>query len=217
MGTPSLVSPVLPGFVTTCPRTYIPAIIPGMSVFEELRDEVAKCTRCRELADTRTKTVFGDGTPEAEVLFVGEAPGADEDRVGVPFVGRAGKLMDDAMSNAGIPRSIVFIANTLKCRPPDNRDPLPEELENCSKYLAAQVALIKPKIIVPLGRFGLERLVKKGLKISEVHGKPLRRKDGVIFFPMYHPAAALHRPQYRDSIILDFKKLAKLLKREGLL
>jgi DNA polymerase len=188
-----------------------------MGIFEDLREEVAKCTRCKELAESRTQTVFGDGTPDAEVLFVGEAPGADEDRQGIPFVGRAGQLMNDAMKNAGIPRSMVYIANTLKCRPPENRDPLPEELQNCSKYLVAQIALIKPRIIVPLGRFGLERLIKKGLKISEVHGKPLKRKDGIIFFPMYHPAAALHQPKYCESIVTDFKKLAKLLKREGLL
>ena len=188
-----------------------------MGVFEELREEISKCTLCPELVENRTQTVFGDGTPEAEVLFVGEAPGADEDRVGIPFVGRAGQLMNDAMKNAGIPRSMVFIANTLKCRPPENRNPLPEEMDNCSKFLAAQVALIKPKIIVPLGKFGLERLVKKGMKISDVHGRPLKRKDGTIFFPMFHPAAALHQPGWRKSIVEDFKKLAKLLKREGLL
>ena len=188
-----------------------------MNVFEELRVEISKCTRCPELVESRTQTVFGDGTPEAEVMFVGEAPGVDEDRVGVPFVGRAGQLMNDAMKNAGIPRSMVFIANTLKCRPPENRNPNPDELDNCSRFLAAQVAIIKPKIIVPLGKFGLERLVKKDLKISEVHGKPLRRKDGVIFFPMFHPAAALHQPKWREDIVTDFKKLAKLLKREGLL
>lgn len=191
--------------------------MPHMSVLDELREEVSRCTRCQELVDNRTQTVFGDGTTEAEVLFVGEAPGKDEDQQGVPFVGQAGKLMDNAMAQAGIPRSKVYIANTLKCRPPDNRDPKPEEIENCSGFLAAQVALIKPRIIVPLGRFGLDQLVKKGLKISEVHGRAIRRKDGIIFFPMYHPAAALHQPRYRQDIQTDFMKLAKLLKREGLL
>jgi uracil-DNA glycosylase family 4 len=188
-----------------------------MSVMDELREEVSRCTRCPELVDNRTQTVFGDGTAEAEVLFVGEAPGKDEDQQGIPFVGQAGKLMDNAMAQAGIPRSKVYIANTLKCRPPDNRDPKPEEVENCSGFLAAQVALIRPRIIVPLGRFGLEQMVKKGMKISEVHGRAIRRKDGIIFFPMYHPAAALHQPKYRQDIQTDFMKLAKLLKREGLL
>jgi uracil-DNA glycosylase family 4 len=188
-----------------------------MSVLDELRKEVAGCTRCAELVGSRTQTVFGDGTADAEVMFVGEAPGREEDEQGVPFVGPAGRLMDSAMEQSGIPRSKVYIANTLKCRPPENRDPLQEEIDNCSAYLAAQVALIRPKVIVPLGRFGLEQMVKKGMKISEVHGKPIRRKDGIIFFPMYHPAAALHQPKFRQEILTDFKKLAKLLKREGLL
>jgi len=187
-----------------------------MTVFEELKEEVSKCERCPELAEKRTQTVFGDGTPAAEVMLIGEAPGADEDKQGIPFVGRAGKLMNQAMIDAGIPREKVFIANTLKCRPPENRDPLPEEMDNCATFLAAQIALIRPKIIVPLGRFGLERLLSKTLKISDVHGKPIK-KDGIYFFPMYHPAAALHNPSYRTHILKDFRKLAKLLKREGLL
>jgi len=191
--------------------------MPIMSVLDELRKEVAGCARCPELVGSRTQTVFGDGTADAEVMFVGEAPGREEDEQGVPFVGPAGRLMDSAMEQSGIPRSKVYIANTLKCRPPENRDPLQEEIDNCSAYLAAQVALIRPKVIVPLGRFGLEQMVKKGMKISEVHGKPIRRKDGIIFFPMYHPAAALHQPKFRQEILTDFKKLAKLLKREGLL
>ncbi len=192
-------------------------IMRGMDILDELRKEVAGCTRCPELVDNRTQTVFGDGTIEAEVMFVGEAPGREEDEKGIPFVGQAGRLMNSAMKEAGIPRSKVYIANTLKCRPPDNRDPMPEEMENCSAYLAAQIAIIKPKIIAPLGRFGLERMVKKGMKISEVHGRAIRRKDGMIFFPMYHPAAGLHQPKFRQAILTDFKKLAKLLKREGLL
>ncbi len=188
-----------------------------MDILDELRKEVASCTRCAELVANRSKTVFGDGTAEAEVLFVGEAPGKEEDEQGIPFVGQAGRFMDKAMEQAGIPRSKVYIANTLKCRPPENRDPQPQEMENCAIYLAAQIAVIKPRIIVPLGRYGLERMVGKKHKISEVHGKPIRRKDGLIFFPMIHPAAALHQPKYREDILTDFKKLAKLLKREGLL
>ncbi len=188
-----------------------------MGLWEELKSEVSGCQRCKELAEKRTQTVFGDGTPEAQVMFVGEAPGRDEDLQGIPFVGQAGQLMDAAMDQAGIPRRMVFIANVLKCRPPENRDPLPEEIDNCGAYLTAQMALIKPKIICPLGRFGLQHLVKKDMKISEVHGRAIRRKDGTIFFPMYHPAAALHQGSLREPILKDFKKLAKLLKREGML
>jgi len=187
-----------------------------MGVFEELKAEISKCTRCPDLVAIRTQTVFGDGTTAAEVMFIGEAPGADEDKQGIPFVGRAGQLMNLAMKEAGIPREKIFIANTLKCRPPENRDPLPEEMDNCAAFLAAQIALIKPRVIVPLGRFGLERLLGKDLKISEVHGKPIK-KDGLYYFPMYHPSAALHQPGLRDNVLQDFKKLAKLLKREGLL
>jgi DNA polymerase len=187
-----------------------------MGLMEELKNEIAACQRCPELVENRTQTVFGDGTIEAEVMFIGEAPGRDEDIQGIPFVGQAGQLMDSAMEKAGIPRSKVFIANTLKCRPPDNRDPLPEEIDNCRVFLAAQIALIRPKIICPLGRFGLQQLIKKDLKISEVHGRAIR-KSGIIFFPMYHPAAALHQPSLREMIKSDFMKLAKVLKREGLL
>jgi DNA polymerase len=188
-----------------------------MNVLDELKLEVSKCTRCEELVKIRTQTVFGDGTVEAEVMFVGEAPGADEDRQGIPFVGRAGQFMNQCMENAGIPRSKIYIANTLKCRPPDNRNPKPEEMENCAAFLAAQIAIINPRIIAPLGNFGLERMVGKKYRIGEVHGRPIRRKDGLIYFPMIHPAAALHQPKYRQDIQVDFMKLAKLLKREGLL
>jgi len=186
-------------------------------LLEKLRKEISACVKCRELAETRTQTVFGDGTIGAEVLFVGEAPGADEDRQGVPFVGKAGQLMDSAMRHAGIPRRMVFIANVLKCRPPENRDPLPDEIDNCRVFLAAQITLLKPKIICTLGRFGLQQLLKGDYKISEVHGKPIRSKDNTIYFPMYHPAAALHNGALRESILEDFKRLAALLKREGIL
>ncbi len=193
------------------------AIIPDVNILDELRNEVASCTLCSELADFRTQTVFGDGTIEAEVMFIGEAPGADEDAQGIPFVGRAGRFMNECMAQVGIPRSKVFIANTLKCRPPDNRNPQPEEMDNCSTFLTAQIAIINPKIIAPLGNFGLQRMISNKYKIGEVHGRPIRRRDGLIYFPMYHPAAALHRANLRETIQIDFKKLAKLLKREGLL
>jgi uracil-DNA glycosylase len=186
-----------------------------MNLMEQLKAEVARCERCSELACSRTQTVFGDGNYRAKIMFVGEAPGADEDQQGIPFVGRAGQFLTSEMEKLGITRKMYFITNTLKCRPPSNRPPEPVEILNCSGFLAAQITLIKPRIIVPLGRFGLEELVKKDMKISAVHGKPIRSKDGIIFFPLYHPSAALRKGDFREAFINDAKKLKKLLEREG--
>jgi uracil-DNA glycosylase len=188
-----------------------------MNLMEELKAEVAKCERCSELVKSRSKTVFGDGNYKSKILFVGEAPGADEDAQGVPFVGRAGQFLTSELEKLGISRKNYYITNTLKCRPAENRPPEPAEMLNCSGFLASQIALIKPKIIVTLGRFGLTEIVKKDMKISEVHGKPIRSKDGVIFFPMYHPSAALRKGEFREAFITDAKKFKKLLEREGLI
>jgi DNA polymerase len=188
-----------------------------MNLMEELKAEVAKCERCSELVKSRTQTVFGDGNYRSRVMFVGEAPGGDEDAKGIPFVGRAGQFLTSEMEKLGITRQMYFITNTLKCRPPANRPPEPAEMLNCSGFLAAQITLIKPKIIVLLGRFGLSELVKKDMKISEVHGKPIKSKDGLIYFPIYHPSAALRKGDFREAFILDAKKLRKLLEREGLI
>jgi uracil-DNA glycosylase len=188
-----------------------------MNLMEKLKGEVAKCERCSELAASRTQTVFGDGNYGSKIMFVGEAPGADEDQKGIPFVGRAGQLLTGELEKIGVTREKYFITNMLKCRPPGNRDPESVEMLNCSGFLAAQIALMKPRIIVTVSRFSLSELVKKDLKISNVHGKPIKSKDGVIFFPMYHPSAALRRNEMREAFITDIKKFRKLLEREGLI
>jgi DNA polymerase len=188
-----------------------------MGILEELKNEVAGCVRCPELVKSRSRTVFGDGNILSGVIMVGEAPGEDEDRQGIPFVGRAGQLLTDSLGKIGITRQNYFITNLLKCRPPSNRDPAEDEVLNCRGFLAAQITIMKPKIVVTLGRFGMHELIKKDLKISEVHGKPIRSKDGMIFFPMLHPSAALRRVEFREGFELDVQKLRKLLEREGLL
>jgi len=187
-----------------------------MSLIEELREEVSGCRRCPELVKNRSQVVFGDGNPFSRVLMIGEAPGVEEDQQGIPFVGRAGRFLTEELAKIGIDRKKYYITNVLKCRPPENRDPTAEEIANCAGFLGAQLALIKPLIIVLLGRYGLQELVKKTFKISEVHGKPIRG-NGVIFFPMYHPAAALRDPRVKEAFILDIKRFRKLLEREGIL
>jgi uracil-DNA glycosylase len=188
-----------------------------MGIMDELKKEVSKCKRCPDLVASRTQTVFGDGNPKSGILFVGEAPGADEDKEGIPFVGRAGKLLSNALAEIGIDRTHYYITNVIKCRPEGNRDPQTQEIVNCSGFLASQLVLFKPKIIVTLGRFGLHTMVNKTYKISEVHGRQIRSKDGIIFFPMYHPSAALRSPQTRELFETDIQKFRKLLQREGLL
>ena len=180
----------------------------------DLAAEISACKRCPELVKNRTKVVPGAGNPEAAIMFVGEAPGREEDAQGLPFVGQAGKLLDNLLEHAGLKREHVYIANCLKCRPPENRDPLQEELDNCREYLLAQIALIKPTIIAPLGNFGLKTLVTDRHTIGQVHGTPVK-KSGVLFFPLYHPAAALRAPKLRETLMDDFLKLRKLAVREG--
>lgn len=188
-----------------------------MNLMDELRAEVAKCERCAELVANRTQTVFGDGNYSSRVLLIGEAPGEDEDEQGIPFVGRAGQYLTKELLNLGITREMYYITNVLKCRPPGNRQPAQDEIQNCSGFLAAQIVLIKPKIIAFLGRFGLQLLLKKDFKISEVHGKPMGGKDGIVYFPMYHPSAALRKNEMREGFLLDIKKFRKLLEREGVI
>ena len=179
-----------------------------------LEAEISACTRCKELVANRNNVVPGAGSPNAAIMFVGEGPGREEDAQGLPFVGQAGRLLDSLLEHAGFDREAVFIANCLKCRPPDNRDPLPEELDNCREYLLAQIALIEPSIIAPLGNFGLKALVTDRHTIGQVHGTPVK-KSGALFFPIYHPAAALHNPRLREALMTDFLKLRKLAVREG--
>jgi uracil-DNA glycosylase family 4 len=176
---------------------------------EEIAEEVRVCTKC-ELCKMRTKAVPGDGSVDAPILFIGEAPGFHEDQSGRPFVGAAGNLLNDLLASVGIQRSEVFITNLVKCRPPGNRDPLPDEVNTCtSNYLDRQIALINPRMIVAVGRFSMQRFFP-GEKIMKIHGQP-KRADGRIYFPMIHPAAALHQPAFMEHVKEDMKKIPALL------
>jgi uracil-DNA glycosylase len=172
------------------------------------------CTRCPELAATRTTVVFGAGNADAELMFVGEAPGASEDEQGLPFVGRAGKLLDSLLVEIGMERKDVFVANTLKCRPPGNRDPLPVEIENCKGYLLSQVELIQPNVVCTLGNFSTKLLRGDPTGITRLHGQPevrLLGRRAVRLYPIYHPAAALYTPRMLETLREDFARLPDLL------
>ncbi|HYM14010.1 MAG TPA: uracil-DNA glycosylase [Dehalococcoidia bacterium] len=170
--------------------------------------QVAACTDCA-LCRGRTHAVPGEGDAGADMMFIGEGPGFYEDQQGRPFVGASGKFLEELLRSIGRDRKDVFIANVVKCRPPNNRDPQPDEIAACKKYLDAQVAAIAPKVIVTLGRHSMQRYFP-GDAISRVHGQP-RRKDGQIVVPMYHPAAALHQGSLRAVIEADFKRLPEFL------
>ncbi len=184
---------------------------------EALKDVFAQargCVRCPELAATRKTVVFGAGNADAELMFVGEAPGASEDEQGVPFVGRAGKLLGTLLEEIGLLRTDVFIANVLKCRPPGNRDPLPVEIENCKEYLLRQVELIEPTVICTLGNFSTKLLRGDPTGISRLHGQPQELLLGartVRLYPIYHPAAALYTPRMLETLREDFSRLPELL------
>jgi uracil-DNA glycosylase len=179
----------------------------------ELYREVSNCALC-PLAETRTKTVFGAGNANAELMFVGEAPGAEEDRQGLPFVGRAGQLLSELLGEIGLSRDDVFIANVLKSRPPGNRDPMPNEIEACQPYLWKQIALIQPTVIASLGNFATKLLSGNPTGITRVRGTPQVHELGgriVFLFPLLHPAAALRTPSMKDTLREDFAKLPALL------
>lgn len=179
----------------------------------ELYREVSDCARC-PLAETRTKTVFGAGNADADLMFVGEAPGAEEDRQGLPFVGRAGKLLSELLGEIGMSREDVFIANVLKSRPPGNRDPLPAEIEACQPYLWQQIALIQPRVIASLGNFSTKLLSGSQTGITKVRGTPQVHTLGgrqVFLFPIFHPSFALRNPSMKDTLREDFAKLPALL------
>ena len=181
---------------------------------KEVFAQARECQRCPELAATRRTVVFGAGNADAELMFVGEAPGASEDEQGVPFVGRAGKLLDRLLEEIGMSRSEVFIANVLKCRPPGNRDPLPVEIENCQDYLRRQVDLIEPTVICTLGNFSTKLLRGDPAGITRVHGQPEVITLGhraVRLYPIYHPAAALYTPRMLETLREDFTRLPALL------
>lgn len=180
-----------------------------MSELEAIVQEIAACHRC-ELAKSRHLTVPGEGNPEADVMFVGEAPGWYENQQGRPFVGPAGQFLEELLQTVALKRSDVFIANVVKCRPPQNRDPLPEEIEACSDYLQRQVAAIKPKLIVTLGRYSMGKFFPVGKSIRELHGTTCM-KNGVLCYAMYHPAAALHQPSLRRTIEQDMLKIPNLI------
>lgn len=176
---------------------------------DELKRVCAECQACA-LGQTRTKSVFGVGDPHAELMFVGEAPGEQEDLSGTPFVGRAGQLLDKFLYAVDIPREKVYIANILKCRPPKNRDPLPSEEDACIGYLREQVRLIQPKVIVCLGRISAMRLIKPDFKITQEHGQWFER-GGYLMTAVYHPAALLRDPRKKEDMLEDMKRIRKIL------
>jgi DNA polymerase len=181
---------------------------------KEVLAQARSCVRCPELAATRKTVVFGAGNADADLMFVGEAPGASEDEQGLPFVGRAGQLLNTLLGEIGLARDDVFIANTLMCRPPGNRDPLPLEISNCQEYLLRKVELIQPKVICTLGNFSTKLLRGDTTGITRLHGQPevltLGRR-AVRLYPIYHPAAALYTPRMLDTLREDFARLPELL------
>ena len=183
-----------------------------MDDLNKVAAEVRVCTLCG-LAETRTKAVPGEGPAQADIMLIGEGPGFHEDKQGRPFVGPSGQFLNDLLASAGYKREEVFITNVVKCRPPGNRDPLPDEIQACSGYLDRQIALINPKVIVTLGRFSMARWFA-GQKISAIHGKA-KKVDGRVVVPMFHPAAALHQPALRTAIEDDFRKLRDIINAMG--
>lgn len=178
--------------------------------FDALVREVSGCVLC-DLANTRTRAVPGEGNRRAEVMFIGEGPGFNEDRLGLPFVGAAGKFLDELIELIELDRHQVYITNVVKCRPPQNRDPLPPELAACRPYLERQISMISPRVIVTLGRYSLGTFFP-GQLISRLHGS-VRQVGSRHYFPMYHPAAALHQAKYRQTIIDDMKTLGDWLQQ----
>ena len=179
-----------------------------MSALSELYQEIAHCQQC-EIAKYRTRIVPGEGPEDAEIMFIGEAPGWHEDQQGRPFVGPAGKYLDELLASINLKREQVYIANVIKCRPQGNRDPLPTEILNCRQWLERQIESIHPKMVVTLGRYSMA-LFFPGKSISKIHGTALKQ-DGIIYYAMYHPAAALHQQSLRQTIQADMLKIPSLL------
>ena len=175
----------------------------------ELYDAIHQCTRC-QLGFSRNRFVFGVGNERADIMFVGEGPGANEDQQGIPFVGQAGQLLDQLLGSIGLSRPDIYIANCVKCRPPGNRDPLPEELATCTPYLFRQIELIKPRLICTLGNFATKTLLKTTSGITSLHGRRYEM-DGLTYVPLFHPAAALHKPPLKATLIEDFQRLQAYL------
>ena len=182
-----------------------------MSPEETLREvavEVSTCSKC-DLCKGRTKAVPGEGNPNAKILFIGEGPGFNEDKQGRPFIGPAGQFLDELLASISLKRADVFITNVVKCRPPNNRDPLPNEIAACSNYLDRQIAAIQPQVIVTLGRFSMAKFFGSE-KISAIHGRA-RKIDGRLCIAMYHPAAALHQSSLKEVIRAGFKKIPGII------
>ncbi|MDZ4170079.1 MAG: uracil-DNA glycosylase [Coriobacteriia bacterium] len=183
----------------------------GCADLDEIRDLIGDCRRCT-LAQTRTSLVFGSGNPAARVVIIGEAPGRNEDLKGEPFVGAAGKLLDELLAHAGMQRADVFIANVLKCRPPGNRDPLADEIETCTPFLREQIRVIAPDVLVTLGNFATRFILKTDASISQLRGQ-LAHAGRFSVFPVYHPAAAIYDRTKRDVMFADFAALGELVAR----
>ncbi len=188
-----------------------------MASLEDVEKRIASCRKC-DLWKLRTNPVPGAGNPKADLMFVGEAPGYWEDQKGLPFVGRAGKLLDELLESIGLRRDEVYITNIVKCRPPGNRDPTDAEIKACSPYLDAQIDIIRPKVIAPLGRHSMRYILMKfGFKpepISRIHGKIFEARTlmgRIRIVPLYHPAAALYNPGLRETLFEDFRKLKNLI------
>src|ERR671910_2442236 len=186
------------------------------AALRQYAEETSTCTRCA-LAQGRTQVVFGSGSPDADLMFVGEAPGFHEDQQGIPFVGQAGKLLDKLLGGIGLTRADVFVANALKCRPPGNRDPQPEEIASCEPHLFRQIELIQPKLVATLGNFATKLLSGKPAGITRVHGQEQEVTLGgnrVLLYPLYHPAAALYTPAMLNVLQEDFRRIPELMGRE---
>ena len=181
-----------------------------MADFQELYARISSCPDC-SLCKTRTRAVPGEGPEDAEILFVGEGPGYHEDQQARPFVGPAGKFLEELLASIGLRRSDVYITNVVKCRPPQNRDPLPVEIEACRKYLDRQIDMIRPRVLVTLGRYSLAWFFPRDT-ISRVHGQ-IRERDGIQFLHLYHPAAALHAGGLRKVIEDEFRRIPAALER----
>jgi DNA polymerase len=179
------------------------------AALNKIGGEIGACTQC-PLHRGRTHAVPGDGHANAQIMFVGEAPGFHEDQQGLPFVGASGKYLEQLLEMVGLTRKDVFITNIVRCRPPQNRDPLRPEIETCEPYLDRQIAIIQPQIIATLGRYSMAKFFPDG-KISQIHGQPLR-KDGRIYYPLFHPAAVLRNPSLKDVMEEDFRRMKDLLK-----
>ena len=180
----------------------------------ELNKSLHDCQRCKLATMGRTQVVFGVGNPQASVMFVGEAPGFHEDRQGEPFVGAAGKLLNDLLQSANLSRGDIYIANVIKCRPPNNRDPELDEVETCKPFLMQQIQMIKPKLVCTLGNWATQTLLERKVGITKVKGRAFYMKDFVIF-PLLHPAAALHQGNLLDTLKEDFKKLKEFLDKHS--